>query len=97
MGKENAPKVQRLADKNYAEQVGQLQPRRETLVQSAFGTYAHPLPGLRDTARTPAPESPPPQQRLHRTARQVHALLARSPQGTERFCPHANEIIPISF
>lgn len=85
MGKENAPKVQRLADKNYAEQVGQLQPRRETLVQSAFGAYAHPLPGLRDTARTPAPESPPSQQRLHRAARQVHALLARSPQRTQRF------------
>ena len=82
MGKENAPKVQRLANKNHAEQVGQLQPRRETLVQSAFGTHTHPLSGLRDTARTPAPESPPPQQRLHRPTRQVHALLARSPQGT---------------
>ena len=92
MGKENAPKVQRLADKNYAEQVGQLQPRRETLVQSAFGAYAHPLPGLRDTARTLAPKSSPPQQRQHRLARQVHALLARSPQGTQRFCLDADEI-----
>ena len=72
--------------------MGQLQPRRETLVQSAFGAYAYPLPGLRDTARTPAPKSPPPQQRLHRLARQVHALLARSPQGTQRLCPHADEI-----
>lgn len=83
MGKENTPKVQRLANQDYAEQVGQLQPRGETLVQSAFGTYAHPLLGLRDTARTLAPESPPPQQRLHCPARQVHALLARSPQGTQ--------------
>ena len=57
------------------------------------GTHTHPLSGLRDTARTPSPESPPPQQRLHRAARQVHALLARSPQRTQRFCPHADEIV----
>ena len=92
MGKENAPKMQRMANQNHAEQVGKLQPSRETLVQSAFGAYAYPLPGLRDTARTPAPESPPSQQGLHRAARQVHAFLARSPQRTQRLCLDANEI-----
>ena len=92
VGKENPPYLQRLANQDYADKMGQLQPRRQNLVQFAFSACPRKVPRLHYPSRTFAPESQAPQQRFYGSDGQIHALLGRSPQGIERFYTFADEI-----
>lgn len=92
MGKENRPRLQRLANQNYADKMGQLQPRRQNLVQFALISRSRKEPRLHHPSRAFTPESQAPQQRFYGHDGQIYALLGRSPQRTERFYTVADEI-----
>ena len=92
VGKENRPRLQRLANQAHADKMGQLQSRRQDMVQFAFSACSRKVLRLHHPSRAFTPESQAPQQRFYGPDGQIHALLGRNPQRIERFYTFADEV-----